>query len=79
MDLAFSRVRQYQRVLGDWEGSQELGEGEGEQTVPESAELQSPPMVLNWRRSVQDGGPKVCLWLDLYSAHVEESYIVIYE
>ena len=52
MDLALSRVRQYQRFLGDWEGSQESGEGEGEQTVPESAELQGPPMVLNWRMKV---------------------------
>ena len=51
-DSIFSRVRQYRRFMGGWEGGQESGEGEGEQTVLESAEVQGPPRVLNWRMKV---------------------------
>ena len=52
MDPVLSRVRQYQKFVGDWEGGYESGSGESEQTVPESAGMGGPPRVRNWRMKV---------------------------
>ena len=52
MDSVLPRVRQYQKFLGDWETGREWGSGESKQPVPESAGLEGPPRVLNWRMKV---------------------------